>query len=84
MSTAQRLVNLADLRITDSNFPTLQRDQVRVAVADIMAAVRPEDRVIALDRVLANLDKSQIIPKNVEGVKADRRRSSSARHRRFW
>ena len=27
--------------------------------------------MIALDRVLANIDKSQIIPKNVEGVKAD-------------
>ena len=30
-----------------------------------------KERVIALDRVLANLDKSQIIPKNIEGVKAD-------------
>ena len=27
--------------------------------------------MIALDRVLATVDKSQIIPKNVEGVKAD-------------
>ena len=27
--------------------------------------------MIALDRVLAHLDKSQILPKNVEGVKAD-------------
>ena len=27
--------------------------------------------MIALDRVLARLDKSQIIPKNVDGVKAD-------------
>jgi hypothetical protein len=71
VSTAQRLVSLADLRITDSNFSTLQRDQVRTLVAEISAAVRPEDRVLALDRVLANLDKSQIIPKNVEGVKAD-------------
>ena len=30
-----------------------------------------DERVIALDRVLANLDKSQVVPKNVEGVKAD-------------
>ena len=30
-----------------------------------------DERVIALDRVLANIDTSQIIPKNVEGVKAD-------------
>jgi hypothetical protein len=71
VSTADRLVSLTDLRITDSNFSTLNRDQTRTAVAEIAAAVRPEDRVIALDRVLANLDKSQIIPKNVDGVKAD-------------
>ena len=33
---------------------------------------RPQgSMVIALDRVLARLDKSQIIPKNVDGVKAD-------------
>ena len=31
----------------------------------------PGERVIALDRVLANIDTSKIIPKNVEGVKAD-------------
>ena len=71
VSTAQRIVSFADLRITDSNFSTLTRDQVRTAVSEISAAIRPEDRLISLDRVLANLDKSQIIPKNVEGVKAD-------------
>ena len=39
-----------------------------------MEMTRPspdDERVIALDRVLANLDKSQIIVKNVEGIKAD-------------
>ena len=72
MSTAQRLVSFADFRITESNFSTLQRDQVRDGGRRrSSAAVRPDDRVIALDRVLANIDKSQIIPKNVEGVKAD-------------
>ena len=30
-----------------------------------------DEKVIALDRVLANIDKSQIVPKNVEGIKAD-------------
>ena len=34
-------------------------------------AIPDDERVIALDRVLANLDKSQIVPKNVEGIKAD-------------
>ena len=40
-------------------------------VAEIAASVPLDERVIALDRVLANIDTSQIIPKNVEGVKAD-------------
>ena len=48
-----------------------QRDQLRTLVAEIAAAVPLDERVIALDRVLANIDTSQIIPKNVEGVKAD-------------
>ncbi len=71
VSTAQRLVSLAEVRITDSNFSTLTRDQLRTVAAEISAAIRPEDRLLALDRVLANLDKSQIIPKNIEGVKAE-------------
>ena len=38
---------------------------------EIDKAIPDDERVIALDRVLANIDKSQIIPKNVEGIKAD-------------
>ena len=40
-------------------------------MAEIDKSIPDEDRVIALDRVLASLDKSQILPKNAEGVKAD-------------
>ena len=36
-----------------------------------MASMTLADRVIALDRVLANFDASQVIPKNIDGVKAD-------------
>jgi hypothetical protein len=67
----ERLVSFSDFKITESNFPTLPREQVKTVVADIIAAVPLDDRVIALDRVVANLDTSKIIPKNVEGVKAD-------------
>jgi hypothetical protein len=67
----RRLVSFADLRITESNFPTLQKNQTQDAVAEITAAFPPDQRVIALDRVLANLNSSEIIPKNVDGVKAD-------------
>jgi hypothetical protein len=67
----QRLVSFADFKITESNFPTLKREQIQSVVGEIAASVPLDERVIALDRVLANVDTSQIIPKNVEGVKAD-------------
>jgi hypothetical protein len=67
----RRLVSFSEFRITESNFSTLQRDQVRTLLAELTAAVPLNERVIALDRVLANVDTSQIIPKNIEGVKAD-------------
>ena len=66
-----RLVSFSDMAVTESNFPSLSKDQTRDVVAEVVKAVPTEDRVLALDRVLAAVDKSQILPKNVEGVKAD-------------
>jgi hypothetical protein len=71
VSTTERLVDFSVLRITESNFPTLARPQIQEIVAEITKGIPQHDRVIALDRVLAGIDKSQILPKNVEGVKAD-------------
>ena len=67
----ERLVSFSEFKITESNFPKIERDQLRTVVAEIAASVPLDERVIALDRVLANIDTSQIIPKNVDGVKAD-------------
>ena len=67
----QRLVSFSELAITESNFPTLSREEVKAVVSEIAASVPLDERVIALDRVLASLDTSKIIPKNVDGVKAD-------------
>ncbi len=71
VSVAERLVDFSDFKITEAHFPTLGKEQVQEVVAEMTKAIPHEERVIALDRVLANIDKSQIIPKNVEGVKAD-------------
>jgi hypothetical protein len=71
VAVSERLVNFSDLKITESNFPTLPKEQMREVVDEITAAMPDEDRVIGLDRVLASVDRSQIMPKNVEGVKAD-------------
>ena len=68
----QRLVSISEFQITEAHFSTLTADQVRTVTDEIKANVPPAtDRVIALDRVLAAVDKSQIVPKNVEGLKAD-------------
>ncbi|HEY7445409.1 MAG TPA: hypothetical protein VH701_23480 [Vicinamibacterales bacterium] len=71
VSLEERLVNFKNMKIVEANFQTLSKDQLQEVVARIDKAIPDDDRVIALDRVLANLDKSQIVPKNVEGIKAD-------------
>jgi hypothetical protein len=71
VSLDERLVNFANLRITESSFPTLPKEQVRDLVGEIAKAIPTDDRVIALDRVLAFVDKSTIVPKDVPGLKAE-------------
>ena len=71
VAVAERLVNFSQFTISEANFPALPKDQLRGVITDIMNAVPREQRVIALDRVLAYVDASQIVPRNVPGVKAD-------------
>ncbi len=67
----QRLVNFSALQVAEANFGSLGREEARQIVADIERAMPAFERVIALDRVLAGVDASQIRPKNVAGGKAD-------------
>jgi hypothetical protein len=71
VSVAERLVNFSPLKIDEANFPSLGRDKLTEIVAEINNVVPDHERSIALDRVLASVDRSQIMPKNVEGVKSD-------------
>ncbi len=71
VAVSDRLVNFQAMKIVEATFSTLQKEQVREITATIDQAIPGDDRLIALDRVLANLDKSAIVPKNVEGIKAD-------------
>ena len=68
VSVTERLVEYS-IRITDVHFPELEKKQIQEITTEIGGVVK--SGVIGLDRVLAGVDKSQIIPKNVEGVKAD-------------
>src|SRR4029077_20825336 len=56
---------------TEAKFPTVAKDTVREITTQIDSAIPDDERVIALDRVLANIDKSGVVPKNVEGMRAD-------------
>jgi hypothetical protein len=67
----QRLVNFTQVKVTESSFPNASNDQIKEITGEIVKNGPQGEMVIALDRVLARLDKSQIIPKNVADVKAD-------------
>ena len=68
----KRLVSFARLKVSEMNFATASREQTQDIATELQTSVNSKpERIIALDRVLANIDKSAIIPKNVEGVKAD-------------
>ena len=71
VSVEERLVAFEPMKIVEASFPTLPKEQLREVVTQIETTIPKDDRVIALDRVLANLDKSSIVPKSVEGIKSD-------------
>src|SRR5688572_18129186 len=71
ISLQDRLVHLNRVRITESNFPTLQKDQIHPIVDAIATNLLQQHPVMALDRVLAAIDTSQLSPKNVSDIKTD-------------
>jgi hypothetical protein len=70
VSTTERLVGFADMKIAEVNFHDLDKNLVREMVGQLDQVLSGDERIIALDRVLTSVDKSNIVPKNVEGVKA--------------
>ena len=69
----ERLVNFGQLRITEINFPSLSREDAQKLSTELQQAIVTGDRTMSLDRVLAALDKSQLVPKTSgsNGLKAD-------------
>ena len=71
VATEERLVKFTNVKITESNFQTLPKEQTREIVNELEKNLPDEERIISLDRVLAYVDKSTITPKNVAGIKGD-------------
>jgi len=66
-----RLVKFTRIRVAETNFPSLPREQVRDIAETLGNGIPEEERVIALDRVLASINTSQIRIANVNSIKAD-------------
>ena len=71
LSPEDRLVDFSRFTITSAAFPTLSPGQLDAAIREIDASVPRDERVIGLDRVLAAVDMRQVMPRNVDGVRAD-------------
>jgi hypothetical protein len=71
VAVSERLVNFTAIKLGETSFPGLPNDQLREVVARIDQLVPDGEFVMELDRVLARLDKSEIIPRNVDAVKGD-------------
>lgn len=71
VSLEQRLVKFSKIKIVETNFQTLSKEQTQEIVNELEKNIPDDDRVITLDRILAYVDKSTINPKNVTGLKSD-------------
>jgi hypothetical protein len=71
VSLEERLVRFGAISLTESNFPKLSRDQTGEVTTFIRDSIPEKDRVIALDRMLAAIETSPIVPKEITGLKAD-------------
>jgi hypothetical protein len=71
VSLEQRLVKFSKIKIIETNFQTLSKEQTQEIVSELEKNIPEEDRVITLDRVLAYVDKSTINPKNVDGLSSN-------------
>ena len=71
VAVAERLVAFSPIKVVESHFATLSRDQIREIVTEVSRALPDERRIIALDRVLEQVDSSQVLARNRSDVKAD-------------
>src|SRR4051794_35978028 len=63
----ERIVKFATVKVSETNFQSLPKEQVQEIVTEIEKIIPDNERTISLDRVLSQIDKSIITPKNVEG-----------------
>jgi hypothetical protein len=71
VSLEERLVRFSTIDVTEVNFPKLSREQTGEITRFVRETLPDEERVIALDRVMAAVETSTIVPQEVPGIKSD-------------
>lgn len=71
VSLEERLVRFGTIDLTEAHFPKLSRQQIGEVTSFIRDSIPEKDRVLALDRLMAEIETSPIVPHEVEGVKAE-------------
>ncbi|HSF14813.1 MAG TPA: hypothetical protein VLK65_04610 [Vicinamibacteria bacterium] len=71
VSLDERLVRFGTIDLTETHFPTLTREHTGEVTTFIRDSILEKERVIALDRLMAAVETSPILPQEVEGVKSD-------------
>ncbi|MGH9335363.1 MAG: hypothetical protein ACRD21_16625, partial [Vicinamibacteria bacterium] len=71
VSLEERLVRFPSIDLTEVNFPKLSREQTGEITRFIRESIPETERVIALDRMMAAVETSAIVPHDVPGIKSD-------------
>ena len=58
----ERMVKFATVKVTETNFQSLPKEQVQEIVTQIEKIIPAEERILSLDRVISQVDKSIITP----------------------
>jgi hypothetical protein len=66
VATEERMVNLERIAIDEINFPSLDKAEAQEVATEVQKSLPKANLVIALDRVLAAVDKSSITAKGIK------------------
>jgi hypothetical protein len=71
VSLEERLVRFSTIDLTEVHFPKLSREQTGEITRFVREALPDDERIIALDRMMAAVETSDILPHDVPGIKSD-------------
>jgi hypothetical protein len=71
VSLEERLVRFSTMDVTEVHFPKLSREQTGEITRFVRETLPDDEKIIALDRMMAAVETSDILPHDVPGIKSD-------------